>query len=71
MVGCLKDGFETLVGHTDMHLFKFLVVQYKISPTNPVWSPKDALPIRLWKVNPDGSPKLPMGMPSPIPYCSI
>ncbi len=27
--------------------------------------------IRLWKANPNGSPKLPMSMPSPIHYCPI
>jgi len=25
VVGCLKGGFETLVGHIDIHLFKFFV----------------------------------------------
>jgi len=65
VVGCLNDGLETLVGHTEMHLFKFfvdllvwLVMQYKVSPTNLVWSPIDAPLIRLWKTNPNGSPKL-------------
>ncbi len=27
--------------------------------------------IRLWKANLDGSSKLPIGVPSPIPYCPI
>jgi hypothetical protein len=65
VVGCLNDGSETLVGHTEMHLFNFfvdllgwLVMQYKVSPINLVWSPIDALPIRLWEANPNGSPKL-------------
>jgi hypothetical protein len=38
-LGCLKDGLETLVKHTDMHLFKlfvdssnWLMMQYKGSP---------------------------------------
>ncbi len=25
VLGCLKDGLETLVGHTDMHMFRFLL----------------------------------------------
>jgi hypothetical protein len=29
------------------------------------------LPIRLWKVNPDGSPELPMGVLSFVPYRPI
>jgi hypothetical protein len=54
VVGCLKDGFETLVGHIDMHLFRFfvdsmgwLVMQYRVSPTNPIWNPIDVPPIKL------------------------
>jgi hypothetical protein len=78
VVGCLKDGFETLARHTNMHIFKkivdslgWLVVQYKVSPTDPVWSLVDAPPIRLWKANPNGSPKLPMGVPNFVLYCPI
>ncbi len=61
-----------------MHLFRFfvdslgwLVMQYKVSPTNSVWGPIDGFPIKLWKCNLDGSPKLPIGVPSPIPYHPI
>jgi hypothetical protein len=25
VLGCLKDGLETLVGHTDMYMFRFFV----------------------------------------------
>jgi hypothetical protein len=25
VLGCLKDGLETLVGHTNLHLFRFFV----------------------------------------------
>jgi hypothetical protein len=71
----LKDGLETLVGHIDMHLFIFFVdslgwpmMEYKVSPTNPIWSLLNAPPIRLWKTNPDGPPKLPTGVPSHVPY---
>jgi len=28
VVGCLKDGFETLVGHIDIHLFRFLLIHW-------------------------------------------
>jgi hypothetical protein len=72
----LKDGFETLVGHTNKHLFKFLVdsmsllvMQYKVSPIDLVWNLVDALPIKLWKANPNGSPKLRTNIPNPVPDC--
>ncbi len=74
----MKDGLETLVGHTDMHMFRFFVdslgwpiMQYKVSPPDNVRSPTYELPIKLWKSNLDGSPKLPTRVPSPIPYCQI
>jgi hypothetical protein len=67
-----------LVGHVDMHLFRFLVdssswpmMQYKVSPTDPVWSPIDGPSNKLWKTSPNGSPKLPIGVPSPILYYPI
>ncbi len=48
VVGYLKNGPEMLVGHIDIHLFNFfvdsygwLVMQYKVSPTNLMWSPID------------------------------
>jgi hypothetical protein len=76
--GCLKDGLETLVRHINMHLFRFfvnsfgcLMIQYKISPINSIWSPMEGLPIQLWKVNPNGSPKLPIGVPNLVPYRPI
>jgi hypothetical protein len=31
----------------------------------------NGLPIQLWKVNLDGSPKLPIGVPNLVPYCPI
>ncbi len=61
-----------------MNNFRFFVdsfgwpmMQYKISLTSNIWSPIDALPIQLWKVNVDGSPKSQTRVPSPIPYCPI
>jgi hypothetical protein len=67
-----------LVGHIDMHMFKFfvdslswLVMQYKVSPTNLIWSPINGPPIRLWKANPNNSPKFPTRVPSPILYHPI
>jgi len=68
----LKDSLETLVGHTDMHLFRFfvnssswLMMQYKVSPIDLVWSSIDGPQIRLWKANIDGLPKLLARVPSP------
>jgi hypothetical protein len=46
-------------------------MQYKVSPTNPIWSPIDGSPIKLWKANPNGSLKLLTKVPSPVPYCPI
>ncbi len=66
---CLKGGPKTLVGHIDMHIFRFFVdllgwpiMQYKVPPTNDVWSLIDEPLIRLWKINLDGSPKLTIGI---------
>ncbi len=39
-------------------------MQYKVFPTNFVWSLVDVLLIRLWKANPNGSPKLLTNVPS-------
>jgi hypothetical protein len=78
VLGCLKDGPKTLAGRTNMHMFRFfvdllgwLVMQYKVSPINPIWSSINGPLIRLWKVNLDGSPKLPIKIPSPILYHPI
>ncbi len=61
-----------------MHLFRFFVdslgwpmMQYHVYPIDHVWSPIDGPSIRLWKVNPDNSPKLLIGVPSPILYHPI
>jgi hypothetical protein len=78
VLGCLKNGLEMLVGHIDMHLFRFIInllgwlmMQYKVSPIDPIRSPIDGPPIRLWKVNPNGSPKLHAKVPSLVLYCPI
>ncbi len=78
VLGCFKDGLESLVGHIDMHLFGFFVdfsgwpmMNYKVSLTDLVWSLIDAPLIRLWNVNPDGHPKLPTRVPSDVPFCII
>jgi len=47
------------------------VMQYKVSPIDPIWSPIDVPPIILWKTNPNGSLKIPMGIPSLVPYRPI
>jgi len=46
--GYLNDGLDLLVSHTKMHLFRFFVyelrlpvMQYKVFPTNALWSRKD------------------------------
>jgi hypothetical protein len=46
-------------------------MQYKVSPTDHVWSLVDVLMIRLWKANPNGSPKLHVGVPNLVPYHPI
>ncbi len=50
--GYLNDGLNILVNHMKMHLFWFFVdevmwpiMQYKVSPTNALWSPKDGMGI--------------------------
>jgi hypothetical protein len=50
--GYLNNGLDILVSHMDMHLFWFFVdevmwpiMQYKVSPTNALWSPKDGMGI--------------------------
>jgi hypothetical protein len=61
-----------------MHLFRFFVdssswpiMQYIVSPIDNVWSLTDGPPIKLWKCNLDGSLKLPIKIPSPVPYHPI
>ncbi len=61
-----------------MHLFRFFVdlsdwpmMKYKVFPINSVWSPTNGPLIKLWNANPNGSPKLPTRVPSPIPYHPI
>jgi hypothetical protein len=44
------------------------MMQYKVSPTYPMWSLIDGLPIRLWKANPNNSPKLSIRVPSHVLY---
>ncbi len=61
-----------------MHFFRFFIdslgwpmMQYKVSPTNPIRSPVDGPPIKLWKVNLDGSPMLHVRVPSLVLYYPI
>jgi len=61
-----------------MHLFRFIInllgwpmIQYKVSPIDPIRSPIDGPLIRLWKVHPNGSPKLHVRVPSLVLYCPI
>jgi len=46
-------------------------MQYKVSPTNVLWSPKNGPTIRLWKENGIGRAKLPTKVSNPIPFRSI
>jgi hypothetical protein len=47
------------------------MIQYKVSPINNIWSPIEGLAIQSWKANADGSPKLPNGVFSLVPYHPI
>ncbi len=47
------------------------MMEYKVSPINLVWSSIDVPLIRLWKVNPNGSPKLHIRVLTPVPYRPI
>jgi hypothetical protein len=71
--GYLNDGPNVLVSHMEMHLFQFfvdevgwLVIQYKVSPIDVLWSPKDGPTIQLWKEDATGQAKLLAGVPNPI-----
>jgi muramoyltetrapeptide carboxypeptidase LdcA involved in peptidoglycan recycling len=74
--GYLKDGPKILVGHRDMHfLFLFfnnsigwLVMQYKMSLTNALWSPKNGPPIPLWQIDDLGHPKLLERLPNLVSF---
>ncbi len=46
-------------------------MQYKVSPTNALWSPKDGPTIRLWKEDGIRQPKILVGVSNPVPFCSI
>ncbi len=67
--GYMKDGPMVLVKHMNTHLFLFfvdfsrwLVMQYKVSPTNAMWSLKDGATIGLWKFDDKGCLKLLSGV---------
>ncbi len=47
------------------------MMQYKVSPTYLMWSPIDGLSIKLWKANPNSSPKLFIRVPSHVLYHPI
>ncbi len=55
VLSCLKDGSETLVGHTDMHVFVdsfgWPMIQYKVSPTNSIWNPIEVFHLKHFLVN--------------------
>jgi len=47
---------------------RWLVMQYKISPTDVLWSFKDGATIRLWKEDVVGRAKLLAGVLNPVPF---
>jgi hypothetical protein len=62
----------------EMHFFQFFVdevgwpmMQYKVSPTNALWSLKDDPTIQLWKEDGTGLPKPSVGVLNLVPFCSI
>ncbi len=73
--GYLNNGSNILVSHTKMHLFRFfvdevwwLVMQYKVSPIDVLWSPKDGLAIWLWMEDGTRQPKLWVGVSNLVPF---
>ncbi len=46
-------------------------MQYKISPIDALWSPKDGSTIQLWKEDGTGCPKLSTGVPNLVLICMI
>jgi hypothetical protein len=54
-----------------MDFFGWLVMQYKVSPTNLIWSPKDGPTIQFWKFDDQGCPKFPSGIPKIVPFYPI
>ncbi len=46
-------------------------MQYKVSSIDVMCNPKDGLVIWTWKYNNQGCPKLPSGIPKPIPFRPI
>jgi hypothetical protein len=49
----------------------WLMMQYKIFPTDVLWSPKDGLAIWLWKEDGTGWPKLQVGVPNLVAFRPI
>lgn len=73
--GYFCDGAAELIGLGDIHLFKFYVdeegwpvMRYKESAIDTHWLPRNKPPRRLWKADEDGNPKIPSGVPMPVPY---
>ncbi len=76
--GYLNASPNVFDGHTKMHLFRFFVgevgwpmMQYKVSPTDALWSPKGGPTIRLWKEDGTGRAKLLAKVPNLVPFCPI
>jgi len=76
--GYLNDGPNILVDHTKMHLFRFFVdevrwpmMQYKVSSSNALWSPKDGSTIQLWKEDGTRNAKLSAKVSNLVPFSPI
>lgn len=72
------DGGNAIEGHSEMHLFKFYVVEdgedagwpvmrYKKRATDPSWLPPGK-PVKMWRADKEGKPRLPVGDPKPVPH---
>jgi hypothetical protein len=55
----------------DVDKVGWLVMQYKVYPTNVLWSLKDGLPIWLWKEDVVAWSELSMRVLNPIPFRSL
>jgi hypothetical protein len=76
--GYLIDGADVLVGLGNMHLFKFYVdesgwpvMRFKEFAVDQHWLPRNKPAIRLFKADADGNPKIPSGIPNPVPFKNL
>ena len=74
----IRDSPPKLIGLGDMHLFKFFVddkgwpvMLYKESAVDLHWLPCNKPHVRLWKANANNRPRIPRGIPKPVPFGHI